>query len=171
MCEWFSLAFGTFQKRGPSLMRDRGAQASLLSVSRFGHIKGIRKANRGDLSESDRPFTLGVFIVLISPIYVSRVRGDTGRKEAKDSKHGVYTTTDAQGKAITFANRDAMERRLADMLREQARLIAQDKEKQTLVRKIGQARLNPITLLPIATPRASTGSKWKKRPYVEKTVF
>jgi hypothetical protein len=108
---------------------------------------------------------------LISPVYVSRVRGDSGKREAKDSAHGVYTTKDAQGNAITFANRDAMESKLASMLRAQARLIAQDKDKQTLVRKIGQARINPITLLPIATPRASTGSKWKKRPYVEKTVF
>lgn len=91
-------------------------------------------------------------MTLVSSVYSSQ-----SGKRREDSRRQVALISVDMPKLgkITLAGDKALNNLIADMLRKQKRLL----EGKTIVRKIGQAAIDPVTLLPVNTPRQTTGSK------------
>lgn len=101
---------------------------------------------------------------LVSGIY-AQTSGKA--KTASDSgKLKAVKVTLLNGKQVKFASESALQTYIANLAREQKRLI----DGKTIVKQSGTALLDEKTLLPLHTPRASTGSIKKggyKKPFAK----
>lgn len=100
---------------------------------------------------------------LVSGIY-AKTSGKA--KDANSGKLKPVQVTLPNGKRVKFANESALQTYIANLAREQKRLL----DGKTIVKQSGTALIDPKTLLPLHTPRASTGSIKKggyKKPFAK----